>query len=145
MTISNRKHEEFNKAMAEAIDEAIRELFSPQVLETLYNVLSTQYGVTRDELPYRLETAYKILTDVFGMRGAETIGRMIIRRLYQKLDLQFEGIPGLRIMDYVDIAKRKLAQTEPMKEPNGKAKTRQLVAENLSTVPLNSRSQTFRP
>ena len=112
-----KKHREFNDAMADAIDDSIRELFSPQVLEQFHNVLLGRYDVTHSELPYRLETAYKILTNVFGMKGADTIGRMIVRRLYEKLGLQFNVSPGLSLMDYVEIAKKKLAQTGRFEQP----------------------------
>jgi hypothetical protein len=73
-------------------------------------VLLERYDVVRDEVPYRLETGLKILTDAFGTRGAETIGRVIVRRFYQKLGLQFHESPGLELMDYIEIAKRKLDQ-----------------------------------
>jgi hypothetical protein len=115
-TINRLKHQEFNEVMAEAIDESIRELFSQQVLETLYNVLSARYNVTRDEVPYRLDTAYKILSDVFGARGAQTIGKAIIRRLYSKLNLAFKETPGLTLTDYIDLAKKKLAQAPSVDE-----------------------------
>jgi hypothetical protein len=114
---SRRKHREFNDAMADSIDESIRELFSPQVLEQFHNVLLGRYDVSRDELPYRLETAYRILTNVFGMKGAETIGRMIVRRLYQKFGLEFDGSLGLNLMDYVELAKKKLALTDSPDKP----------------------------
>ena len=97
--------------MADSIDETIRELFSPRVLEEFHGVMSGKYDVSRDELPYRLETAYKVLTNVFGMKGAETISRMITRRLYRRLDLEFDGAVGLTLLDYVEIAKKKLAQS----------------------------------
>ena len=120
MTSDPRKrHQDFNDAMTDAIDDCIRELFSPQVLEQLHNILLERYDVTRNELPYRLETVYKILTNVFGMRGADTIGRMIVRRLYQKLGLQFDESPGLSLMDYVEIAKKKLAQKGSSNQPSG--------------------------
>jgi len=62
--------------------------------------------VTRDELPYRLEMAYEILREIFGIQG----GRTIARRLYEKLGLRFEEVPKFELMDYVEIAKNKLSQ-----------------------------------
>jgi len=104
------RYQDFNVLLVEAIDESIRDLFSPQVLETMYTVLLERYDVTRDELPYRLETAYDILKNVFGIRGGRAISRIIASRLHQKLGLRFEEVPNLDLMDYIEIAKKKLAQ-----------------------------------
>jgi hypothetical protein len=113
MTVDNRrKNQEFNEVLAEAIDDTLRELFSPQVLETVYKVLLERYDVVREEVPYRMETAFKLLTDAFGPRGAGTIGRSIVRRLYQKLDLHLDESPGLELTDYIEIAKSKLVQED---------------------------------
>ena len=88
------------------------ELLGREVLRSLYLALENQYDVTKDEVPCRIETAYKILRDVFGVKGAGTLSRRIVRRLYDKLDLKFDEVDGLHLMEYVDIAKRKLAQEE---------------------------------
>jgi len=119
VTNNREEYREFNAALIEAIEETIREVFSPIVLEALYKALLERYDVTRDELPYRLETANKILTDVFGLKGAETLGRAIAGRLFAKLGLRFEESKGLNILDYVEIAKRKLTQATRSDLPNG--------------------------
>ena len=98
--------------MQEAIDESISELLGQKVLESLYSVLQKHYDVTRDELPYRLDTAYKLLGEVFGIRATRTISKSISRRLYQKLNLEFEGTADLGLTEYVEIAKKKLAEDQ---------------------------------
>jgi len=110
-TCKSRRHREFNEVLVEAMDESVRELLSSLVLETLYRVLLEHYDVTRDELPYRLQTVFEILTKLFGTRGGLTIGKNISRRLYEKLGLEFEEVPHFELVDYMEIAKRKLAQT----------------------------------
>ena len=103
------KPREFTALLAEAIEESIMELLGNRVLEALYSVLDKRYDITRDEVPYRLETIHKILTNVFGIKGSETIDRNIAHRFYRKLDLPFEASPFLKLTDYVEIAKRKLS------------------------------------
>jgi len=105
------RHQEFNSILLEAIDESIRELLGQRVLESLYSVLEKRHDVTRDELPYRLETAYKLLDEVFGIQATRTISNRIIRQLYQKLNLEFEDTGSLDLLGYVEIAKKKLAQS----------------------------------
>jgi len=101
---------EFDALLGEAIGESLSALFGERVLESFYSCLDRQYDLGLDEIPCRLETVYEVLTDVFGTSGAGTIGRSMARSLYRKLNLQFEAYPGLKLMDYVEIAKRKLSQ-----------------------------------
>ena len=119
-----RRYRDFNDAMSDSIDEAVRELLSPQVLEAFYDALLVQYDVTRDELPYRLQTAYKLLTETFGRRGTDTISRTIARRLYEKFDLEFDSSNGLNLMEYIEVAKKKLVvRVERSGVPNEKVRS----------------------
>jgi hypothetical protein len=98
--------------LLEAIDESIGELLGQRVLESLHSLLEKRYDVTRDELPYRLDTAYKLLGEVFGIQATGTISTHIIRRLYQKLNLEFEDAADLGLIQGVELAKKRLAQGE---------------------------------
>ena len=112
-------HQEFNSILLEAIDESIGELLGQVVLGALYSVLEKRYDVTRDELPYRLDTAYKLLGEVFGIQATRTISKSISRRLYEKLNLKFDDAAGLGLMEYVDMAKKKLAQGQTAAHQRG--------------------------
>ena len=109
-------YRDFNRVFLETVDEVISEMLDREVLRSLYIALENRYDVTKDEIPYRLETAYKILEDVFGAQGSGTVTKRIAYRLYQKLDLEFEEVGGLRLMDYLEIAKRKLEQEQTSKQ-----------------------------
>jgi len=106
------RHKEFNATLLEAIDESMSELIGQRVLASLYSVLENRYDVTRDELPYRLHTAYRLLREVFGIHATQTISKNIIRRLYQKLSLECEDVAGLRLTEEVEMAKKKLSQNQ---------------------------------
>ena len=82
--------EEFYSVFMDATDETITELLGPAVLNALYARLADTYDITRDELPYRLDTAYSVLETVFGVKGARTISRSIVRRFYGKLNVEFK-------------------------------------------------------
>lgn len=102
--------EEFYSVFAEAADEIITEVLGATVLNSLYSTLANNYDITRDELPYRLDTASSILENVFGVKGARTIGRSIIRRFYSKLDVEFKEDHDHPLEVYMKIAKRELAK-----------------------------------
>ena len=99
---------EFNDALVDAIDETIREVLSPQVLDSLYVALKKRFDVGRDELPYRVETLYELLAEFFGVVGSRTLSRGIARRLFQKLDLEFKNLSEVGLEGYVEEAKRQL-------------------------------------
>ncbi len=98
---------EFNDVLVESIDESITVLLSRQVMDALYLHLHATYSVSRDELPYKLDTLCKILQKTFGT-SAQTIGQLIARRFYQKLQLEFTNHPNHTLLEYVDEAKKKL-------------------------------------
>ena len=102
--------EEFHSVFMDATDEIITELLGPGVLNALYAKLADTYDITRDELPYRLDTVYSVLETVFGAKGARTIGRSIIRRFYTKLNVEFKEDHNHPLDVYLKIAKRELAK-----------------------------------
>jgi len=104
----NTSARDFNDILCSAIDDTIVEVLGHRVLDTLYEVLRSKYGVTRDELPYRTETIYQILENTFAVRGAKTIGTHIAQKLYTKLGLTFHNHDGYTLLDYVEEAKAKL-------------------------------------
>jgi hypothetical protein len=101
---------EFNQALNESIDEVLSELLGPAVLKSFYVSLETYHAITRDELPYRLDTAYAVLEQVFGVKGARTIGMRFAQRLYQKFHLPFAPDDGYTTLEYFDAAKKKLGE-----------------------------------
>ena len=104
-----RNGNDFNSALIEAFEESIREILGPAVLESLYEGLEKHYDVHRDELPYRLETAFALLSNIFGLQGSHTLGRQIARRLYRKLDLPPSQVEGYTLLECIEAAKRMLA------------------------------------
>lgn len=92
---------------------------------SFYIALKKGYNITRDEIPYRIETVNKMLGDVFGIQELTTISKSIGYRLCEKLDLKFEEADGLQLMDYIKIAKRKLPQKHATKRAATALRTKQ--------------------
>ena len=101
---------EFNEVLVESIDETITALLSRAVVEALYVHLQTFYSVSRDEVPYRLETLFASLEKVFGVRSSQIITKAIAKQFYIKLGLEFTSNPNRTLLEYVDEAKRKLQE-----------------------------------
>lgn len=99
---------DFNAFFSESIVEVMTELLGSQVLEALLNALETFHGIHRDEIPYRLDTAYTVLEQTFGVASARTIGMRTVKRFYTKLNIPFTDQPDYSVVDYVNLAKKKL-------------------------------------
>ncbi|MFI5450022.1 MAG: hypothetical protein ACHQ03_09720 [Candidatus Bathyarchaeia archaeon] len=97
---------DFNGILCSSIDETISDLLSIRVMESLYTYLLEKHGITRMELPYRLELFSSAIENFFGAKSARTIGRTVARHLYAHLQLRFEDRPNFTLSDYVDEAKK---------------------------------------
>ncbi len=95
----------FNEILCQSTDETLAEPLGSKVLESLYNHLNEHFSVNRDELPYRLETMYAILDELFGVKGARTIGPQIAKRLCAKFNILFLDTPNCTLEMYVEKAK----------------------------------------
>lgn len=98
----------FDDAVVESIDETITGLLSRGVIDALYAHLKTFHSVSREEVPYRLDTLLTALEKLFGDRGTRTITKGVVRRLYLKLGLDFTDDPNRTLLEYVDEARMKL-------------------------------------
>ena len=98
---------EFNDVLVASIDETITDLLSRTVVDALYAHLQTNHSISRDEVPYRLDTLFTTLEKIFGA-GSQTITRVIARKFCLKLGLEFTGNPSRTLLEYVDEAKVKL-------------------------------------
>jgi hypothetical protein len=101
-----------NDLLSESIDEIIEELLSREVVEALYVYLQKVHSVSKDDVPYKLETLCTTLEKTFGFTGSRTISKAIARRFYSKLTLPFHDNPGRTLLEYVEEAKTNLSYKE---------------------------------
>jgi hypothetical protein len=93
--------------LLESIDETITAILSRAVVDALYAHLQTNYSISRDEVPYRLDTLLTTLEKLFGA-SSQTITKAIARKFYLKLGLEFTVNHSRTLLEYVDEAKMKL-------------------------------------
>jgi hypothetical protein len=77
----------------------------PGVKESLYAYFENNYGISRSAIPKQLDEFVLALTKSFGVLGARTLGRAIVKRLYNKLGLTFTEREYYSLIDYVREAK----------------------------------------
>jgi len=101
---SPKQREEFNVLLVECIHETLVTLLSLQVAEALYTRLETSYSVSKDEIPYRLDTLLSTLENTFGA-SAKIVEKAIAKKFYLRLGLDFTNNPQSTLVDYVEQAK----------------------------------------
>ena len=100
--------EYFNQTSVDSVEEGVRSVLGQQVMESLFVRLERFDDLTRDEIPNRLDTFFGALEKAFGKTSGRTIGRFIIKVLYVRLGLEFDGRSNRMLPDYVNDARREL-------------------------------------
>lgn len=107
---------DFDAVLIESVDEAIRSLFSQQVVDALHSNLKDRRTISWDQIPNQLPTLCLVLEKYFGL-GAHTVEVTIARELYSRFNLGFQSNEGYGLTDYVKDARQKLQFTPPTSEP----------------------------
>jgi hypothetical protein len=106
----SRKHRtDFNDLVVESVEETISEVLGRRVTPAFWHHYQAFLGISRDEMPYRLETLFASLKGMLGV-GGDTLGRMIVRKLYAKTNVPLDLKPDRTLLEYVEELKAILAQ-----------------------------------
>ncbi len=95
---------EFDRLLAQSVDEGFGDLLGESVKQALYTYLEHDYAIPRSQIPIRLEDFGVALERTFGV-SSRTVGRTIAKRLYVKLRMQFVEKPDFGFLEYVKEAK----------------------------------------
>jgi len=76
------------------------------MIEPLYALVDTSYGVKREEVLEKLPKFHMALREIMGA-GAGVMERQIAKSLYAQLGQEFANYPNWTLIDYVNDAKRK--------------------------------------
>ena len=71
----------------------------------LFDQMYEHYDITKEKVPYRLETFFSILEWAFGYTGSRTLSRAIARKLYASLSIPIQETAAKQLTDYVEDAK----------------------------------------
>jgi len=104
----SRRRVDFNGLIVESVDETVAEVLGVRVASAFWYHYQAFFGITREEMPYALDTLFSSLKKIFGV-GGEILGRRIIQKLYGKVGVPLNYAPGHPLTDYVEELKRILA------------------------------------
>ena|GEM_PF-562535 len=109
MSLSRKSGTEFNALLIDSVDEAISEVLGGRVTRAFWYHYQAFLGIGRDEMPDHLDKLFSSLKGMFGV-GGETLGRVIVKKLYAKANIPLELKPDRTLTEYATALKQTLSQ-----------------------------------
>jgi len=97
----------FDDLLLESVDEVFTGLLGEHTKEAIYIYLESKYYLKRDQIPSQPDRFLTALCEMSG-KGGRTMGRAMMKRLFEKLGWQFHDIEGFEPIDYLEAAKLRL-------------------------------------
>ena len=92
----------------ESVDEVLADLLGRKCKEAIYDHLERNYSIAREKIPKNLQKFFELLEETFG-RGSKTIGKAVIRKLFEKLGWEFAEIGPFEFFDYLEAIRARIA------------------------------------
>ena len=96
--------------LLQCIDEVLADLLGTKAKEAVYDHLERNHSLSRSDIPRHMNKFVELLEETFG-KGSKTIGKAIVKRLYEKLEWKFYDNPGYEFMDHLDAIRARIART----------------------------------
>ena len=103
-----QRTEVLKKALAEAIDEGLL-MLGESGRDVIYFRLKQSYALKREDVSSNPEIFVSCLREIFGS-GAEVIERAVIKKLYDKLGIEFKEKKDFGFMEYLNEARKFLEE-----------------------------------
>ena len=99
---------DFNKVLLSAVDEGLCLLGDSSRQAILFH-LETSFQLKEESIPSNLTKFKRALEGIFGP-GATYLEKIIVKRLHEKLGLEFEEGKNTDFLECVEIAKSRIMQ-----------------------------------
>jgi hypothetical protein len=112
-----------DELLLQCVDEILLELLGRRTREAVYDHLERSQSLARNDIPRHVNKFVELLDETFG-KGAKTICKSIIRRMYDKLEWKFYEMPDYEFMDYLDAIRARISKVlvesakEGQQDPN---------------------------
>ena len=98
----------FEKILLVAVEEGLSSL-GDSSKHAIFFHLEASFKVKKDNIPTNLTEFAKALEKIFGP-GASYLEKLIVKRLYEKLGLEFKEVERWNFLEYVNNVKKCLPQ-----------------------------------
>ena len=97
---------DFNALMTQAVDRTLEALIGSEAIEPLSKQLTKSPDC--DQMPNKVDVVCSALENAFGVRGAQAIEWMMLKHVYDRIQLPIEAREGLTFEDLLETAKQRL-------------------------------------
>jgi hypothetical protein len=113
---------DFDRTLLDAVDCALLS-FGESPRKAIYYHLTKGFRIQKEDIPEDAQEFSQALSYIFGP-GAEVIEKLIVKKLYSELNLNFEEKAHFKFLDFVNLAKDHTKQKQSKSLPLGN-KTKQ--------------------
>ena len=99
------KTETLHPLILNAVDETLKAIFNKGGARVIYRYLSVECQLTKEEIPERPKIFSNSLKRLLGS-AAPVIEKLIVKNLYDKLNLNFQETEDYMIANYIDDLRR---------------------------------------
>jgi len=99
---------DFNALVYQAIDRTLEELIGSKAGEAVLQELRGRLDADQDQLPNRIDVVCSALEGAFGTKGTQAIEWMMLKHVYDKIQLPMQVKEQLTFEDFLKLAKQRL-------------------------------------
>jgi len=100
MKTGSLEREGFEHSLLDAVDETLCLVLSERTKEAIYVHMEKHFDLRREEIPRKPDLFVSCLEKIFG-RAAPVLEKMMLRKFYSKLGIDFEEKKDWGFKDYV--------------------------------------------
>ncbi len=97
------------RLLSDSITDTLTDLLGTRVREAIYDFLERKHSISRDEIPQNMDVLFQLFKQNFGPASTKVFSKMIVKKMYSKLDWEFQPNLNLEFNDYLERIKTKLA------------------------------------
>lgn len=112
---TSSQQDEFDRWLIDSIDQTLANLLGSRIRDQIYDYLVAHHHYGREEIPRKIDDFYAFLESTFAS-GSRTIGRTIIRRLFERIGYEFVNVPGFEFFDYLEAVKSRVRREAVRRE-----------------------------
>jgi len=105
MKTGSGEREGFERSLLDAVDETLCLVLSERTKDAIYVHMEKYFDLRREEIPRKPDLFVSCLEKIFG-RAASVLEKMVLRRLYSKLGIDFDERKSLDFRGYLISAEK---------------------------------------
>jgi hypothetical protein len=104
-----QKEVRFNEMLVKSIDEALTELLGDKGRDSLYQHLAEHYDITREEMPYRLDSLHAAIEQILGEKASKVLDIEIVKYLARQTKVPLPDTRDISLQTYLLKARKLVA------------------------------------